>query len=38
MVNLPLLDARLRLSSKGGKIGWKRDSLSRQGKTKEGES
>jgi hypothetical protein len=38
MVNLPLPDASLGFSSKGGKIGWKRDSLSRQGRTKEEES
>jgi hypothetical protein len=38
MVNLPLPDARLRLLSKGGKFGWKRDSLSWQGKIKEEEA
>jgi hypothetical protein len=38
IMNLPLPDARLRLFIEGGKIGWKRDSLSRQGKTKEEES
>jgi hypothetical protein len=37
-VNLPLLDARLKLFIQGRKIGWKRDSLFRQGKIKEEES
>jgi hypothetical protein len=37
-VNLPLPDARLRLFIQGGRIGWKRYSLSRQGKIKEEES
>jgi hypothetical protein len=37
-VNLPLPDARLGFSFKGRKIGWKRDSLSRQRKIKEEES
>jgi hypothetical protein len=38
MVNLPPRMRGLGFSSKGGKIGWKRDSLSRQGRTKEEES
>jgi hypothetical protein len=36
-VNLPLPDARLRLFIQGRRIGWKRDSLSRQRKIKEEE-
>jgi hypothetical protein len=34
-VNLPLPDPRLRLFIQGRKIGWRRDSLSRQRRIKE---